>query len=289
MKTKYILTLLTLFIILALPAQTNLNDYKYVVMPRKFDFLKEVDHYQLNSLTKFLFNKNKFNVFFDDENFPEDLSKNRCLTLFANVLQSKSLFTTKLTVELKDCYNNVVFVSKEGSSKEKNFKKAYHQSIREAFESFKSVNYTYSPKEINNQEIENITTDKENQLDPIPAHEKVIKVIETKSDSKLALPVPVTPEIPEKAEVKDELKNNDKKPSSEQIIPSDILYAQAIQGGFQLVDKSPKVVYTIFQSGKKEVFIVKGKDAIIYKLNDIWVLAEQFDDNLKVTSMNIKF
>ncbi len=147
MKTKYILTLLTLFIILALPAQTNLNDYKYVVMPRKFDFLKEVDQYQLNSLTKFLFNKNKFNVFFDDENFPEDLSKNRCLTLFANVLQSKSLFTTKLTVELKDCYNNVVFVSKEGSSKEKNFKKAYHQSIREAFESFKSVNYTYSPKD----------------------------------------------------------------------------------------------------------------------------------------------
>lgn len=38
-------------------AQESLNGYKYVVVPEKFDFLKSEDLYQINSLTKFLLNK----------------------------------------------------------------------------------------------------------------------------------------------------------------------------------------------------------------------------------------
>ena len=38
-------------------SQTNLNNYKYVIVPKKYDFLKEEDQFRLNGLTKFLFEK----------------------------------------------------------------------------------------------------------------------------------------------------------------------------------------------------------------------------------------
>lgn len=282
MKNKYILTLIAFILITSLFAQTNLNDYKYVIIPKKFDFLKEADQYQVNSLTKFLLEKEKFQTFFDDLEFPDDLTKNRCLALTANVLNESGMLKTKLKVQLQDCRNNIVFESRIGDSKLKDFKKAYHEAIREAFESFKTMNYSYNPKVIDKKEIVNAAAIEEPKIEQIPVPEKVEKIVEVKTISEQAIPIPVSPEIPEKAK-------DDIKPVSEQIIKSDILYAQAIQGGFQLVDKTPKVVYTIFQSGKNGVFIVKGKDAIIYQLNDIWVIAEQKGDDLEVNSINIKF
>ena len=84
-------------------AQSNLNDYKYVIVPNKFDFLKEADKYQLNSLTKFLFNKYGFTALLENENYPEDLAKNMCLGLRSDVISESGMFKTKLRVELKNC------------------------------------------------------------------------------------------------------------------------------------------------------------------------------------------
>ena len=51
---------LTLFVVLNFNAfaQTALNQYKYFSVPERFEFLKESDQYQVNSLTKFLLQKN---------------------------------------------------------------------------------------------------------------------------------------------------------------------------------------------------------------------------------------
>ncbi len=103
MKTKFFSILISCVFIIGLNAQTNLNNYKYVLVPKKFDFLKEADQYQLNSLTKFLLEKENFTAIFDDEDFPEDLAKDRCLALEANVIDDSGLFKTKLTVQLQDC------------------------------------------------------------------------------------------------------------------------------------------------------------------------------------------
>ena len=71
---KQFLTILTLtlfsFIVFA---QKNINNYKYIIVPTTYSFLGEEDKYQLNSLTKFLFNKYGFKAFFQDEEFPNDL------------------------------------------------------------------------------------------------------------------------------------------------------------------------------------------------------------------------
>ena len=46
----------------SLYAQTGLNQYKYVSVPDRFDFLKTNDQYQMSSLTQFLLTKKGFTV-----------------------------------------------------------------------------------------------------------------------------------------------------------------------------------------------------------------------------------
>lgn len=264
MKTRYIFTLITFLLLSSIYAQSNLSDYKYVIVPRQYDFLKETDKYQLNSLTKFLLEKENFNVFFNDDKFPEDLNKNRCSAIYADVKEEKSMFNTKLIVELKDCNNNIVFATREGSSKEKNYKKAYHGALRDAFQSFKTINYNYEPNQIEQEVIE-------------------VKPVEEPIVAK-----PVIKEVPkEELIVKQKvLKPVVEKPVVKQTTSSNILYAQAINNGFQVVDSTPKVIMIILSTPIQDVFIVKGEDAIIYKENGIWYKSK---NATSAETLNIKF
>ena len=82
---KYLL-LIAFFIFNTTIAQ-SVNDYKYVVVPSKFDFLKEPNKYNMNSLTKMLFQKYGFEVFMMDEALPTEIANNRCKALFADVVE----------------------------------------------------------------------------------------------------------------------------------------------------------------------------------------------------------
>ncbi|TPN81330.1 hypothetical protein [Aquimarina algicola] len=124
-------------------AQKSVNDYKYVIIPKKFEFLSKEDQYQLNSMTKFLLNKYGFQTFMQGDDFPEDLKLNGCKALMANVQKNSGFLQTKLVVELKDCNANVIFASEEGKSREKEFRKAYQQALRNAFKSIGTLNYSY--------------------------------------------------------------------------------------------------------------------------------------------------
>ncbi|KAA1245701.1 hypothetical protein [Aquimarina sp. RZ0] len=141
----------------------NVNDYKYVIVPERYGFLKKNDEYQLNSLSKFLFNKYGFQAFIQGEELPEDLINNGCLGLRAEVKKNSGLFVTKFIVELKDCNGTVVFSSSEGASREKDYKKAYHEALRDAFKDVKALNYKYTPKtqNIKEEDHNDVTTKKE--------------------------------------------------------------------------------------------------------------------------------
>ena len=79
---------------------------------------------------------------------------------------------------------------------------------------------------------------------------------------------------------------------SENVVPkesSNILYAQVINNGFQLVNSEPKVVYKIKQSGLSNVYLVEGQQAIIYQLDSKWILEFYENDTLKKEILNIKF
>ena len=122
------------------------NNYKYAIVPSKFSFLKEADQYKLNTLTKMFMEKYGFITYFDTDILPKEVANENCNKVYVDVLSNGSLFTTKLTVLLKDCRNNIFFKSVEGKSPEKSYQKAYNHSLREAFYSFEKLAYKYNGK-----------------------------------------------------------------------------------------------------------------------------------------------
>jgi hypothetical protein len=250
-------------------SQSNLNNYKYVIVPKKYDFLKEADQYSLNGLTKFLFEKYGFSTLMEGDNYPDDLIKNRCLALNSNVILDSGLFKTKLKVELEDCTDKVVFTSDIGESREKEFGKAYTEALRSAFISFEALSYKYEPKENKVSEVE---------------HQEFKKETETLSREKIAEVMPVAETAIAATAVVETIIN----PSNNTSV-SNILYAQATLNGFQLVDSSPKVVYKIQKTGLSSVFLVDGKNGVLYEKDGNWVLEFYEDNILKQEILSIKF
>ena len=193
-------------------------------------------------MTKFLFKKYGFLTVLSDEKFPLDLSKDRCLGLMVSVRDDSGMFTTKSIIELRDCFNNVVFTSAEGKSKEKDYKKAYHESIRSAFKSIKDLKYRYVPF-------------KDETID-----EPVVNRITTK---------------PKIIEIKTVVENTVNKVE----LPS--LSVQSITNGFQLVNTKSAVVFQLLNTNVNDIFILKNKNGIFYKNNGVW-MAEYYKDGLKI-------
>jgi len=126
-------------------SQASLNNYKYVLVPEGFSFFKQKNQYGLNALTKSSLEETGFTAYFDNPDLPAELANNKCNALNAEVVEKKSMFTTRLTLLLKDCRGNVVFKSKEGISREKEFGPAYTLALKDAFTSLTQAKYVYQP------------------------------------------------------------------------------------------------------------------------------------------------
>jgi hypothetical protein len=135
---------LILFLATSLGFSQSLNDYKYAIVPSKFEFLKEKDQFRLNTLTKLLMEKYGFITYYDSDVLPNEVVESNCNKVYVDVKSNGNLFVTKLTVVLKDCKNAVVYTSTEGRSREKELQVAYNQALREAFSSFDKLEYKYS-------------------------------------------------------------------------------------------------------------------------------------------------
>jgi hypothetical protein len=135
---KFLLPLFVLLLCVTTKSftQSNLNDYSFVAIPERFDFLTEKDQFQLNSLTKFLFDKHGFHAYFLSE-LP---NVRRCDGLWAEVEGTPGFIRAKIEVVLKDCNGVELFRTQEGKSKDKDFKKAYYESLRTAFKSIEGLN-----------------------------------------------------------------------------------------------------------------------------------------------------
>ncbi len=71
----------------------------------------------------------------------------------------------------------------------------------------------------------------------------------------------------------------------------EILYAQPIENGFQLIDATPKVVYKIYYTSQKEIFtaIKNDQQGILLKNNNQWFFEYAKDGEIKKEPVNIKF
>lgn len=114
------------------------ESYKYAIIPKKFNFFKEENRFNLNSITKSFFENQGFEVYFDSDVLPEELSENRCLAIYVDAFEKSSLFLTKIHFEVKDCSNTILIKSELGSSREKDYKKAYNESFGKSLNSIKN-------------------------------------------------------------------------------------------------------------------------------------------------------
>ncbi|GGW69039.1 hypothetical protein DFQ11_10594 [Winogradskyella epiphytica] len=250
MSKKIIFTIVILSVSLSAIAQKSINNYKYVIVPESFNFTNGEDQYQLSSLTKFLFNKANFQAYFADE-MPEDLKKDRCLALTSDVNKVKGgMFKTKLEITLKDCYGAVVLTSKIGESRIKDYGKAYHEALRDAFKSLEDLNYNYVPAE----------------------KEEPVKEDKVKEET-------VVFETPTESSQTDIILDKDQ----------DLYYAQAITNGFQIVDSEPKVIMILLKTSAPDTFIVKDKNAIVFKKGNQWIYSENDGSSTSEKVLTIKF
>ncbi|MDG2194304.1 MAG: hypothetical protein P8K77_05535 [Polaribacter sp.] len=245
-------------------AQKSIHNYKYIVVSEKFSFLRTLDQYKTSSLTKFLFNKYGFTAYLDSEKLPADFNKNRCLALFADAKDASNFMQTKIVIELKDCDNNVLFVSTYGKSKIKTFKEAYHEAIRKAFKYFEKLEYKYAPIKVI-EKVVDTTHSKPKTVEKTP-------VVETKPAAILK----TTKSVPVAVKKKTVTANG--------------LYAYPSKLGYELKDRATlKIVFTMLKTNLTDVYIVKENNGILYKRKDSWFM-EFYRNNKRVQKqIQIKF
>ena len=242
-------------------AQKQLNDYKYIVVPDQFSCQKKANDYQLNGLTQFLLKKQNFAVFLDSESLPEDAVKNGCLVVYADVTEHSNMFKTKLKINFRNCNNQIVFTSEEGISSDKEYKVAYNVALRNTIKTFQNFKHNYIVKK-ESQPLVSIIND-------VP--DTIIKSQDNTSNT---------------------LVNTEVKINNLPVSKQDLYTAQLIQGSvfcYQLKTENNTIVYTILFSGKEDFYLVKGTDAVIYKMNAQWILAQYKNDVLETKAINIQF
>ena len=233
---------LLLLLVTSVNFAQDLNQYKYVSVPAKFSFLKETNQYNLNVLSKMYMQQFGFETFFDTDEVPKDFLENNCNKIYFDVLENNNMFSTKLTVVLKDCQGKVLFTSKEGINKEKEYKVSYNLALREALNSMKTIQYKYAGDKV--------------------VEEKIV-VQETK------------------VEVQNQSLNSENSVSSQ-------LFAQPISNGFQLINAEPKVIYKIFKTSVKDLYIAtKGSlQGVLISKNNEWFF--EYYQNEKLVSEKVE-
>lgn len=188
-RMKKILASILIFGCVITTSAQEINDYKYVSIPETYEFAGATDEYRLNSLTKFLFEKNGYNTLMNTEKIPADLDSNPCLGLQTKVVDNSGLFVTRLVIKLLDCKGQVVFESKEGRSREKDFQEAFQEALRDAFTSLEEIEYNYVDTDIAS---ENSIMKMENKAEV--AKKKVIPAIEAEETTQAEEPMEVEEE-----------------------------------------------------------------------------------------------
>ncbi|AEW00019.1 hypothetical protein A4D02_29220 [Niastella koreensis] len=250
MKTP-VLLILVLFTV-TVHAQTNINNYKYVIVPEKFSFSKSENQYGLNSLVRDLLEEKGFTAYMSNGQIPAEVASNKCGSLVADVAEKKGIFVTNLSILLKDCQGNIVFKSKEGKSREKEFQTAYDEALRDAYTSLKATPYTYDGSTFT----------------------------QTQTQTATAVPAPVTPApaaaVPAVAAITD---------------ATGTLYAQATPNGFQLIDTTPKKVLTLLKTSQPDYYIAANGPVagVVFKKNEEWLYEYYKDDKLVSQKLQIKF
>lgn len=245
MKLKVLLTLLLCSV---LGFSQSINDYKAVIIPVKYEFMKTENQYRLATITKTNLLKAGFKAYYANEEIPGGTGE-RCELLYIDVKKDNAFLVTKLFVEFKDCYGKVVYTSETGKSREKDYEAAYKESLDNAFISIIAQHYKYNGKTLSSQ-----TQTVQQTSAPVV------------STAATAIPV---------ADVSD----------------PNLLYAQPTENGYQLIDKTPKVVMKLLKTSRADSFIAikEGIQGSLNAKDNGWYFEYYQNDKLVSEKISVKF
>jgi len=253
-------TILVLFISVqsVVVAQSNLNAYKYFSVADRFEFLKYSDQYQVNSLTKFLLKKNEFIVLEPSEDYPQDLSSNRCLLANVDVIKVKGFLKTKLEVHFKNCKNEIIYTSDVGVSREKDFRKAYHEALRAAFKSIADLDYSYNTppaSQVISEDVPDQTPQK--NLPPAPEVVEIPKSPALVSTDAVRPPPPPPTQATQIKSVSDKIRAFQLKSTSY---------------GFDVIENSTeRIIHSLHETMYQGLYIINNLPGMAYKRGNKWV------------------
>ena len=248
MKLKVLLTLLLCSV---LGFSQSINDYKAVIIPLKYDFIKTDNQYRLATMTKTNLVKAGFQAFYVNEEIPAGFS-DRCDLLYIDVKRDNAFLVTKLFIEFKDCYGKVIYTSETGRSKEKDYELAYKESLEDAFKSVNALHYKYSGKS---------AAPVSNKAQTVVAATPLVPAVQ----------IATTPT----ADVSD----------------PNLLYAQPMENGYQLIDKTPKVVMKLLKTSRPDSFIAikNGVQGSLNAKDNQWYFEYYQNDKLVSEKVSVKF
>ena len=254
MKTKFLFLLL---IVSSYGFSQSVNDYVAVIVPVKYDFVKNENQYRLNTLTKFNLQKAGFQAFYTNEAVPSQFN-DRCGLLYVDVSKESGFMITKLFVTFKDCNGKIVFKSEIGKSKEKDYEVAYTEALNMAFESVYALHYKYNSNGV-------VTVNSQNGA--------------------VMAPVASTAVVAATAVVAVNVPNNSAEPDGS------VLFAQPIKNGFQLVDSTPKVVMKAYKTTNPSVYLASKENiqgVMVLKENQ-WFFEYYEKETLMSEKIAVKF
>ncbi len=285
---RSILIVLAIFLGGYLVGNAQFDNYKYIVVPKRFDGFKKENQYGTSTLVKYLLTQQGFNTVYDDF---EELKTNPCLGAWVRLQDDSSLFSTKTTLFFEDCHGSSIFETAEGRSKIKQYKASYGEAIREAFFSLGGLSHNYVSKEAAEKKEETVTLNFKNDVkslhDDNHVAEKTTTIVGQKTTSEERPYKALEPKESDRAKAVPPKKNALRSEATN----VEVLYAQPIEKGYQLVDTTPSVRYKLQETSVPNVYLVVGddKNGIVFQKEGKWFLQYEDDDKNVMKELNIKF
>lgn len=252
MRIKFLLTAILCSVV---GFAQSVNDYKAVIIPLKYEFMKTDNQYRLATLSKQNLTKAGFEAFYSNEQLPDGYT-DRCQVLYIDVVKDNAFLVTKLIVNFKDCFGQVVYTSEVGRSKEKDYDLAYKEALDNAFKSVFTLHYKYSGNPVATSKT------------PAPAKTVAATAVTTVAATQIAAA------------------------SSPDLKDPNLLYAQPTESGYQLIDKTPKVVMKLFKTSQPNVYIASKDNvqgSLILKQDGQWYFESYQNDKLVSEKIVVKF
>lgn len=291
MRSTFYLLVLILFIFPRKSAsQDSLNDYKYVIVEDQFHFQNEPNEYDLNRLARFLFEKYGFKSLIEGQALPDDLKANYCLAL-RSTITARGAFRTKGKIVLRDCNSRVIWESAEGVTKEKDFKRAYDQAIRKAFESFEGIEYNYTPNKAviaqgEEEDVEVVDVPTETKV--TPAKPETIQKSEKKNESMVIPPPPPPKEIEKPKMVEKPMPSEKIQPIETKVEPYFILsFSETTEEGF-LTHSTDDVNLVVLPTALEDVYIINNSNKLLFKSEGKWYISKSKPEGVSTKEIDLR-